>query len=927
MVTLALGGTATKGTDYVVTPADADREAEDYQVVLPVESNSIKVTLKAMSDDVDDPDEKIEVVAMVEGRVAGDMRAVKIMQQQMELPKITLAADRDTIIAGLEHLVLNLEREAPLDSSLAVTLRLAQDQNWLSDLSYEITLRPNEARATLILVANRFSSAVTESGTLTATVDSVSGYDTGEATAAMHVVSRLGPAVRASIDDLSYTFAEDGEDAFVTIFAWTAPGMPRGATVTFSVVSTDGTATSGDDYLPLSQTVTVQEQDFRLVGDRWVARHRLPVSLLDDAVREDTESFDLLLEQAPGHPSELHLANIGGDDCQDTQCPHPVYITDDEDIPVLELSVNPAEIREEGESSSIATVSITNGKTFATDQVVTFTLGGDAIPEHDYTVTPADADEEAAGHQVTLTAGSNSVGLTFTARNDKREEGDERITISSSLGDFAIGSAAIRIVDRLPGPRVEITFEGVQPPRDEYDDGIATGPFTTRIRFSEQVEGFTEKDINWQTHSLTTVDTTNIGVLLWDYTEVRAGLEYTVRMMPDQNGRLHILVFPDSARSVATGDGNQLGHGSLQVELPPNRMMVAPTALTVDEGDEDGAVFMVLLTSRPTGTVTVTASGMAGTDVAVDCSTWTFQLPYWSGGWGVKVTAGDDADTRDERVTLTVRASGGGYDGRIANVVVNVGDDDGLGGDVDDEAGALRLLQGLTPEAAAAALFGEGDLSEEQLGALDRLGNGNGKYDLGDLLAWNARCRRGEASCGGIPPDPRPAAAALLLAGGAGGRGGRQEGRPRRRHSQRRASHTRRRRASLGWLGLAFLLAAVTTGACADDIVEPRAAEPDPGYLTVELAGPPAARDIGALLVVEGPGIDSVRAPGFELFQSESPAPRQIIVAGTLTTGPIAEFQVPDRALHAQYRVRLLEVTGADYSLRDLTEYEVVITR
>ena len=93
------------------------------------------------------------------------------------------------------------------------------------------------------------------------------------------------------------------------------------------------------------------------------------------------------------------------------------------------------------------------------------------------------------------------------------------------------------------------------------------------------------------------------------------------------------------------------------------------------------------------------------------------------------------------------------------------------------------------------------------------------------------------------------------------------------------------------------------------------------------MGAPPAARDIGALLVVEGPGIDSVRAPGFELFQSESSSPRRIVVAGTLTTGPIAEFQVPDRALHAQYRVRLLEVTGEDYSLRDLSEYEVVITR
>lgn len=840
--------------------------------------------------------------------------------------KITLTADRDTILAGLEYLNLTLTREAPLDQSLAVTVQLAQDQGWLSDTSSDITFGANEATATLLVIRGRFSTSVVESGNLTATVDSVSGYDTRDATATVFVVSQEGPAMKVSFSHDSYSFQEYSEDPHITMFVRAASGMPRGASVFFSVSTRAGSAQSPTDFSVLSRMITVPEEDFAFEDGLWRARYELPLSLVDDEVREGSESFDLILEPTPGHPEEVQLSDPEGAPCQD-DCRTPVEITDDEDIPVWELSVSAEEIREEGQTSSTATASITNGKTFADDQFVSFVLRGDAIPGSDYSVTPADADDQAPDHQVTLPAGSSSVEVTFTAFDDDREEGDEEVRISATHDGDAIGSETIRIVDRFPGPRVEITFEGVQPLRDGYVDGIATGPFTTRIRFSEQVEGFTEEDILWQTHSLTTVDTTNIGVLLWDYTEVRPGLEYTARMMPDQNGQLHILVFPDAARSVATGDGNQLGHGSLRVELPPNRMMVEPGALTVEEGDKDGAQFVVLLTSEPTGPVTVTVNGMEGTEVDVNWSTLTFRLPYWSGGWGVRVTAGEDANTRDERVTLTMRASGGGYDGRTARVVVNVGDDDGRSGDVDDEAGALSLLQGLNPEAAAAALFGEGGLSEAQLGALDRLGNENGSYDLGDLLSWTARCRRGEASCGGASPDPRAGAAALLLAGGAGRRGGRQGGRPRRRPSQRRPGHTRRRRASLGWLGLALVLAAATTGACAEDITEPRAAEPDPGFLTVRLTAPPAAHDIGALLLVEGPGVDSVRAPGFELFHSEASSPWQIVVAGRLTTGPIAEFQVPDRALHAQYRARLLEVTGEDYSLRDPSEYEVVIIR
>ena len=187
------------------------------------------------------------------------------------------------------------------------------------------------------------------------------------------------------------------------------------------------------------------------------------------------------------------------------------------------------------------------------------------------------------------------------------------------------------------------------------------------------------------------------------------------------------------------------------------------------------------LTSEPTGPVTVTVSGMDGTEVGVNRHTLTFQLPYWSGGWGVRVTAGDDANTRDETVTLRVTASGGGYDGKSENVVVRVKDDDAVaGGDVDDEAAALVLLEGMTAEAAAAALFGEEDLSEAQLGALDRLGNGNGRYDLGDLLSWIARCRRGEADCGGTSPPASNSLPGAAVAGHIG----------RTSHRRRRASRS-----------------------------------------------------------------------------------------------------------------------------------------
>ena len=661
-------------------------------------------------------------------------------------PKITISASRDTIIAGLETLVLTATREAPLDAPLAVTLQIAQEQNWLSRTSHQLNFAAGGSAAGLNLSRVLFSSDVTASGTLAATIDSVSGYDTGDAAAAVHVVSQEGPAFKVSFAKASYRFAEDEENPAVALVARAAAGMPRGASFDFTASARSGTAGPPGDYQAVSEAVNVSEADFTLKGGVWEARHVLPLTVVDDDVREGAESFHLILEMTPGLSNEVQFSDTQGAPCQN-DCATPVEITDDEDIPEWTLSLNPSEIREEGETSSTATVSITNGKSFAEDQFVTFRLSGDAIAGHDYRVTPADADGAADHHQVLLPAGSNSVGPTFTAADDEREEGDERITLRVTHDGNEIASGTIRLVDRFPGPRVQITFEGVQPPRDDYTAGVATGPLTTRFTFSEPVEGFTREDIRGSTHSLTTIDTTNIGVLVWDYAVIREGLEYTARMMPDQDGRLWIVVRPGAARSMATGDGNQLGANSLWVDLPPNRLMVAPTTLTVEEGDREGASFIVVPTSPPTGDVTVMVTGTDGTDLDVDWSTWTFGLPYWNGGWVVRVTAAHDADTSNEQMKLWVKASGGGYDGRGADLTVNIRDDDGASAergrdpalDQDELEEALARLGDVTPEVATAALFEEHDLSEAQFEALDLLGNGNGGYDLGDLLSWAAR--------------------------------------------------------------------------------------------------------------------------------------------------------------------------------------------
>ena len=939
LVTLTLGGTATMGADYTVSPADADRGMPDHQVVLPARSTSAEVTLKAMSDEVDDPGEMIEVSAALDGSAIGRMQAIEIMNQEMAKPRITLSANRETIIGSMEDLVLTLTREESLGERLPLTIEVLQDQQWLPWSSCPAVFQAGEATATVTVPHDVFSTSVVESGYLTLRVRAVDGYDTDDATVTVYVVSQEGPAVRVFFDQDTYEFAEDDKGATVVLVAEAAHGMPRGTAIAFSLASKSGTAIGGEDFRSVSRQMALREEDYSFQDGAWQVRRRMPVTLFDDQVREGDETCDLVLGNVPDSPSDLGLRAVT-----------PVDITDDEDIPEMELRLSGNEIDEEGETSASATVAIANGKVFATDQVVTFRLGGSATEGADYKVSPADADRSVPGHQLVLTHGSSSVSVTFSAQDDDVDDPGEAIEISVTHAGHAIGSGSIHIRDHEPpaGPAVAVTFDEVRPSRNPHFKWAATGPFMARFTFSEPVRHFAQENIDWGTQAETTVDGTPIGVLMWDFTEVRRGVEYSVRIMPTQNGGLWIGVDPGEVTSVATGAGNQHGISPVGIEFPPNRLLVAPSELTVVEGDGQGADFLAVLTSAPTGAVTVTMSGTAGTQVQLDPSTLEFSRKHWNSSHHVTVKGGVDADRKDETVTLTLAASGGGYDGKHAEVVVTVrdtrsdsgGDSDG---DIVDEASDLILVDGVTPEAAAAALFGEKGLGEAQLGALDRLGNGNGAYDLGDVVSWIERCGRGGASCGATSADASKAASGTgaLAAAGPGSRPGqrrqRHSGSRRKRSpwqrrvgtaggSRRRADRPSSRHPRRAWHGFVLLLAATITWGCAEDIVRPQA-EPDPGALTVWLTTPNDGGGSGAMLVVDGPGIESVRAPGHELFQSGDPSSKRIIVSGTLTTGPVLRIEVADRTLSDRYRVEILQVAGDDYTLGDPSSYRAMIMR
>ena len=107
-------------------------------------------------------------------------------------------------------------------------------------------------------------------------------------------------------------------------------------------------------------------------------------------------------------------------------------------------------------------------------------------------------------------------------------------------------------------------------------------------------------------------------------------------------------------------------------------LVFSECALRVPEGQT--ATYTVALATAPTAAVTVRVTGVSG-DLSLDRTRLDFTGGDWDSAKTVTVGAAEDDDTStDPAVTLTHRASDGGYDGIVGEVRVTVTENDGGGG-------------------------------------------------------------------------------------------------------------------------------------------------------------------------------------------------------------------------------------------------------
>ena len=332
----------------------------------------------------------------------------------------------------------------------------------------------------------------------------------------------------------------------------------------------------------------------------------------------------------------------------------PVTVTDDDTAAVV-LSETGVTVTEGYSAGSSYTVKLATQPTGE----VTVTVSGHAGTDLslDKTTLTFTAGNWNTAQTVTVTAGQDDDAVNDTAT----------LTHTASGGDYASVSNTLPVAvtdDDEAGVTIEPTTLSVVADRsNEYTAALATEP-TGEVTVT--VSGHAGTAVTTDKTTLTfTVDN-------WDTAQT-----VTVTAAEDDDGVTDAEV--TLTHTVSGGGYGSTTVPDVEVSITENDtagIVISMDSLTVGEEDAAGSSYTVALATQPSGSVSVSITGHASTDLSLDKTTLTFTAGNWNTAQTVTVTAGQDADGANDTATLTHTASGGDYASIIAELPVTVTDDD-----------------------------------------------------------------------------------------------------------------------------------------------------------------------------------------------------------------------------------------------------------
>ena len=650
VVTVTVGDSndaATEGTDYETIGSLS------LYIVAGATSGTLSFTLTPSDDDRAEGDEELTVDGSVSGLsvTATTVTIADDDNARVTVSKTALTVVEEDSVGGSYTLVLDSQPSADVVVTVA------------GHAGSEVSPNPT----TLTFTSTTWSTAQTVTVTAADDVDGSNDtvsltHSATSADADYGAIAIAGVEVTVTDDETPSTeviLTVDPEwaseaDALTSVrLTATLDEAPRSelTIVTVMVGASGDSAVEGTDYetigeltltIPEGQTSTYQTIQFQPIND---------------GTGEGDESLSI-----SGTTTVTSLTVTG------TQ----LVLLDDERPRSLTLSAMPESVAEDGGPRTVVVRATSGTGPYLVETPVTVVVGASqdsAASGTDYT----SVDE----FTITVAAGATSATGEFqlTPTNDSFGEGDETISVSGRpTGPPAVvqGTEVTIVDDETPSTAISLSVS----PNNLSEGASDTTLTVTGTLNNDARSSATNVTVMVGAASDTAVEGTDYGTVGSQTLTISAGAisaTKTFTLTPTADDR-------DEDDESLTIDGSVTGLSvtatTVTIEDDDTAgVTVSPTTLTVAEGESES--YTVVLTSQPSGTVTVTPSRTGSTDVTVSTSPLTFTPQNWSTAQTVTVQTAQDTDALNDTATLSHAVSGADYGTVTASsVAVTVSDDE-----------------------------------------------------------------------------------------------------------------------------------------------------------------------------------------------------------------------------------------------------------
>ncbi len=700
-ITATLDGDTQFATDQTITitvGADGDTATEgsggdyntvaEFDITLPAGAESVfhDQSLTLNDDDVDEADKETITVTgeLADVTVKGTSFTI---EDNDATPTVTLVLTPASINESGATNASTVTATMDGKSSDAVTLTVSATPDSPA-VAGDFTLSENK---TLTIPAN------TQESTGVVTITAVDNeVDAANKTVTVAATATGGNTLVKAPDDQTLTITDDDtrgitvskptltldeEDNTATMdadehrdtYTVVLDSEPSGGTVTIGVASGDTTIAG---VAPATLTFTASD---------WSEPQTVTVTAVPDGIDNEMDRRTAAI---------THTVTATGTDYEDASASAVTVTVNDDDGPST-LSIN---------SPSVTEV---DGTATAT---LTFTV--QLLPQSDKQVTVAYADAGTgtatsggtdyvtlASGTLTFAPGVTSQSVAVTVNGDDIDEPEETVVVrlsSPSNATLTGGATTLdgtgTINDNDATPTVSVADATAVSEGD-----VASPNPANNMTFAVTLSAASGRTV---TVPYTLSGTATAGT---DYTEpdprsvmIAAGQTQASIVIPvagdevdEENETITVTLGTPTNATVSTAEGAGAASGTI-TDDDARGVSVTPTTLTVAEADnagtaatrEDQETYKVVLTSQPTGAVTVNLKSGDESVARIDTASLVFDADDWNMAQTVTVTGQADVidNTGDERTTTiahTVSAAGTDYaDETAEGVTVTVTDDD-----------------------------------------------------------------------------------------------------------------------------------------------------------------------------------------------------------------------------------------------------------